>query len=131
MRTVASAGVVPVIDVVVLLRPLTTTTFDTDISGATACTPSSCPMAAASSIVRVLADPAAPRTPPTVAAPALTDSRFVPRPAIWFVIAACVPSPTPMSATSDATPMITPRVVSAVRSRLVRSRRRASRSASR
>jgi hypothetical protein len=131
LRTVASAGVVPVIDVVALVRPSTTTTLDTAISGATAATPDSPAMAVASSTVRVLAEPAAPRIPPTSDPPALTERRFVPRPAIWLVIAVWVPSPTPMSATSDATPMMTPSVVSAVRSGLVRSRRRASRSASR
>ena len=49
-------------------------------------------------------------------------SRFVPRLASRSVMFAVVPCPTPTRATTDATPMITPSIVSAARSRPVRRR---------
>ncbi len=56
--------------------------------------------------------------------------RFVPRLASRSVMFVVVPWPTPTRATTDATPMITPSIVSAARSRLVRRRDRARRSSS-
>ena len=54
----------------------------------------------------------------------------MPRPASRVVMFEVVPWPTPTRATTDATPMTTPSIVSAARSRLVRRRESASRSSS-
>jgi hypothetical protein len=63
----------------VLLAPATTKA-DVLSCGATAATPLSFAIAVASSRVSVVADPAAPRVPVLIEAPALTVRRFVPRP---------------------------------------------------
>ena len=55
----------------------------------------------------------------------------MPRPASRSVMFDVVPWPTPTRATTEATPMMTPSIVRAARSRLVRSRDSASRSSSR
>ena len=52
----------------------------------------------------------------------LMVSRFVPRLESRFVMFEVVPWPTPTSATTEATPMITPSIVRAARRRLVRRR---------
>src|SRR3954451_2319521 len=101
-------------DVVVDLVPFTT---DSDVcnSGATAATPSTLAIAAASSRVSV----------DVVDRPVgLTVRRFVPRPASRVVMLDVVPWPTPTRATTDATPMTTPSIVRAARRRLVRRRER-------
>ncbi len=92
-------------------------------SGATAATVGSLAMASASSRVSVPEE-----DPPPVG---LIVSRLVPRLDSRFVMFEVVPWPTPTSATTEATPMITPSIVSAARRRLVRRRDSARRSSSR
>src|SRR5258706_6436382 len=104
-------------DVVVDFVP-TTIDFDVWSSGATAATPSTWLIAAASSSVSGDVDER-----PV----GLIVRRFVPRPASRVVMLAVVPWPTPTRATTDATPITTPSIVSAARNRLVRSPDRARR----
>ena len=102
------------------------TSPDVESWGATPATPSSAPSAVASSTVSVVADPNAPRVAPVVAAPGFTVSRFVPSPSSRLLMPDVAPCATETSATTDATPMTMPSMVSAVRSRPVPSRVRAS-----
>ena len=76
--------------------------------------------------VSVSADPAAPNVPAACVDPGLTVNRFVPSPARRSVMLAVEPWPTATSATTEATPMMTPSIVRAVRRRLVPSRLSAS-----
>ena len=101
-----------------------------DSSGSTAATPGTALIAVASSIVSVVADPAAPRVKPVRVAPGVTVSRLVPRPWIRSVMPLVAPSATATRATIDPTPMMTPSMVSTARSRLVPSRDRARRMSS-
>ncbi len=109
-------------DVVVLVRPSETVAL-VEICGATLPIVGSAAIASLSSTVSVEVDP-----PPPFG---LMVSRFVPRPASRLVMFDVVPWPTPTRATTEATPMITPSIVSAARSRLVRSRENESRRSSR
>src|SRR6185369_17617169 len=95
--------------------------FEVWSSGATAATPSTLAIAAASSSVNGDVE---------VRPVGLIVRRFVPRPARREVMFAVVPWPTPTRATTDATPMTTPSIVRAARRRLVRRRDRARRRSS-
>ena len=109
---------------VVVVSPFAPTTAWVWDSGATAATPSIARIASASSVVSVeLAPPFAPA--------AVIVSRFVPRLDRRSVMLEVVPCPTPTRATTDATPMITPSIVRAARSRPVRRRENARRTSSR
>ena len=88
-------------------------------------------MASASLTVSVEALPNPARTPLLVVAPGRTTSRLVPRLAISASTAALAPCPTATIAMSAATPMNTPRTVSAERSLLRASARPAATSAMR
>ena len=79
MRTLAYAGVVPTMVVVVFWPPATTNSLVVS-SGATAAIPLSRAMALASSVVSVVAEPRARNVPPLRLRPGLIVSRFVPRP---------------------------------------------------
>ncbi len=116
-----SPGSVPMTVVVSFSLPATTRA-DVDSWGATPATPESEPSAVASSRVSVVAEPNAPRVAPDVEAPGLTVSRFVPRPSSRLLMPDVAPCATETSATTDATPMMMPSMVSAVRSRPVPSR---------
>src|SRR5262249_47171024 len=88
-------------------------------------------MASASATVSVEALPNPARTPLLVVAPGSTTSRLVPRLAICASTAALAPCPTATMAIRAATPMNTPRTVSAERSLLRASVRAAATSAMR
>ena len=84
-------------------------------SGATAWTPLRAETADASAIVRVVAEPNEPRVTEPRLKPGLTVSRFVPSDCSRSLMPLVAPWPTLTSATTDATPMITPSIVRAVR----------------
>src|SRR6266545_625438 len=75
-------------------------------------------IASASAVVSVWPLPTCPPTPPVLGAPGRTVSKFAPLAVIAAVIEACEPLPLASSATTAATPMITPSAVSSERSLL-------------
>ena len=99
-------------------------------SGATYWTPSRPAIADASSIVSVVAEPNEPRVTEPRVKPGLTVRRFVPRDWRRSLMPLVAPWPTLTSATTEATPMITPSIVRAVRILPVLSLPRARRSRS-
>src|SRR3989449_504664 len=103
--------------VVELSEPAATSCW-LEISGSTAATPFRAAIAFASSAVRLVAVPAAPRVKPWVELPGFTVSKLVPRPCSLAVMPLVAPWPTATSATTDATPMMTPSIVRAARRRL-------------
>src|SRR6185369_7348727 len=106
------AAVVPTTEVVVLVRPAVTVRL-VEISGATPPIDGSAAIAVASSIDSLLV------VLDVAELLGLIVSRLVPRPASRLVMFDVVPCPTPTRATTEATPMMTPSIVRAARSRLV------------
>ena len=104
--------------VVVVFSAPAMTTLEVDSSGSLAATPGRVPSWVASSVVSEVAEPAAPRTPAVVVDPGVIVSRFVPRPARRDVTPEEAPWPTATRAMTEATPMMTPSIVSAARIRL-------------
>ena len=133
-RTADQLGVVPVRVVVQLVEP---TTSDADVVdvGATDCTSGAVAGAArasASCCVSVDAEPKPPRVPVVeVELPGETTRMLVPSSLIWSCTLAFAPFPMPTVRTTAVMPMRMPSVVSAERSRCVRTASVAVRSVSR
>ncbi len=122
-RTSFQLGVVPVKVVVQLVDPFTSEADDVEVaatawmSGATAFEAS----AAASCVVSVDAEPKPPRVPvELVLLPGEITRRFVPSSLIWSCTWARAPWPSPTVMTTAVMPMRIPSMVSAERSRWVR-----------
>ena len=113
---------VAVTDVVQVVAP-TASTVDELSTGATWATSGATvrsASAAASVVVKVVADPRPARTPALVVLPGVTTSRLVPRLLIWAWTACCAPCPSPTIKVTEAMPIQIPSTVSSDRIRWVR-----------
>lgn len=112
LRTSANSGQVPITVALTLRLPFLSWEFvcTTGARAATDSQPAS-RMASASATVTLCLGPPRTRPPPKPPKEPLTVSRFVPRLAMLCSTPAFTPVPTAVSATTDATPMMMPRVV--------------------
>ncbi len=122
-RTVFQLGVVPVSVVVQFVLPLTSDTDEVEVAATASMSGAAAfdERAAASCTVSVDAEPNPPRAPDvSVVLPGEITSRFVPSSLIWSWTCAFAPWPRPTVRTTAVMPIRMPSMVSAERSRCVR-----------
>ena len=124
-RAMKYSGVTPVICVLQLLAPSITCALP-DETGADATINGNLPMASASLMVTVGADPEPPRNPPADVEPDMTMNRLLPMDCTERLTLCFAPSPIASISTTAETPIIMPSMVSAVRMRFAPRARQAS-----